>query len=885
MSTQELAVIVAPRPVAAAIIDVLTDWSAAGVITTVVVVDEAAVRNDDFRVPAHIIAGGVARAAALQSHLADQVGITRARVAAVGWLRNDVAVADAETASHVLTAVTTTLPQVATVQCQVIGATLQGAQLPANVAWLGWHNIVVAPEDSLAPGSGVERLASDAHQGTLDTHLLTAVVTIAGAWAHANGSPIDDTPPLPGAQVTLFRAFSRLMAAERVEEELVSRLLSFEGGYPLPLLGNERAWAVENEFAAVAGAAQQLLEKHSYVMPNARSVPPRRATTKVGLLKALKMLFGFLWASLRNAPRAWAEAVVRKVSTGIAGAANRAVFGSEDSEYEVVVRGLRADGTPADWSQVDELAANVAARIGPAGNAQQSAADLSGFWEDFVSGRSTLLDGETRVAEIPAVAVGSHRGVIADPAVVVPAAAGLFEPSGAVAANIRGWRVEPADQISACALAGELKRVADDSPMLRAAAVEDRTRLEKWRTERERTYTGQVGFRIGGALAGTREEIADLVRQLEEARRAVELPDDIDRTQRRLASKLRWIMLAAVLGGAVVGALIALSILGVLIGTGVIVGIAVGWLVASLIVFINGQRRLFALIHERQQLQERTELLERHLAAALIDLRRLIRVYRQYVDWTRALGVFTSAPYGRLTAGDTVAVPLGAGLPRCIAFGQVEPQPAVLDEVAARLRNEISKVGWLTSSWQAFLADTPAGLGTRAFEVREQPDALWVDQGSSDRSLLSAWSSAIAERGPSDGSLASLRAQVTDTLERHPLNLVEQLSATIRTRASNGSPAAVTYQQFIAGLRANPNDRHVFDQAVFTHLGAAGQPWIVDGTWVGAGSGRLGGSVVVAQRSRGVSPTDLSITASGATPAQPSGGEKPPPPQPSHPVM
>jgi hypothetical protein len=496
----------------------------------------------------------------------------------------------------------------------------------------------------------------------------------------------------------------------------------------------------------------------------------------------------------------------------------------------------------------------------------------------------TLLDGETRVAELPAVAVGAHRGVIANPSTVVPPAASVFEPSGAVAANVRGWRVEPADQISAHGLAGELKRVADDSPMLRAAAVEDSVRLDKWRATFERTYTGQVGYRVGGAVVGTRQEIAGLVRQLEEARRAIELPDDIDRTQRSLASRLRWILFGSLLGVVVVGALIGLGILGVAIGAGLIVAIVIGWLVGSVAAFISGQRKLFAMLHERQEMLSRCQLLEEHLAAALVDLRRLIRVYRQYLDWTRVLGVFTAAPYGRMTAADAAAVPLGAGLPRCIAFGQVEPQPGVLDEVAARLRNEVFKVGWLTAGWQAFLEDVPSGLGTRVFEVREQPNALWVDHGSSDRSLLSAWSRAVAERGPSAGALATLRAQVADTLERHPSGLVEQLSATIRTRASSGAPAVVSYQQFIAGLRAQPGERYVFDQAVFTNL-AGGQPWIVDSTWVGAGGARLGGSVVVAQRSSGLPPTDLSITAGGPGPLPGPGQAPEPPSQPGPPVM
>lgn len=886
--THELTVLIGPPAVAATMVDVLSDWSASGIVDPVVVVDESALRPGDFRIPAHVIVGGISEATSMQSYLADRVGFTRARVVAVGRLRATAESPSAGIATLVVGELRRTLPSVSIVQAQVIGATLLGGQLPAEVAWLGWHNIVVAPEDSLAPGAGVERLASDANRGLLDTHLLTSVCTVAGAWAHAQGSPLDDLQPLPGNQVTLFRSFTRLLSAHRVEDELLSRLTSVDGGYPLPQVGSEQAWAVEDELAAARTMSGQLLAKHHYVLPHQRVIPPRAAAKDLGVIDAFKMLWGFLWAALRNAPRAWVEAVVHRTAARIAGTAQRAVFGADDAEYEIVVRGVRGDGTPASWADIDQSTAALSSRIGPAGSAQAAGIDLSAFWKDFVGGALTLLDGETRTPELPAVAVGAHRGIVTNPARVVPDPRDVFEPTGAVAANVKGWRVEPADQIQARALEGELERVAHTNTMLRTAATEDRTRVQEWRAHAERSYTGQVGTELGRAVVSTRREVTELAEQLAAADRAMELPDDIEGSQRAVARKLRWIFFGALVAVVATVVVVLLDVLAPLIGVIVSAVVLVVWLVTSVVVFMNGQRRLFALLHARKELAGRAEVLREFLVAAIADLRRLVRAYRQYIEWSRALGTFVAAPNGRLAEEQQEDIALGAGLPRSIAFGEVQPEQAVLDDVAARLRNEILKVGWLSASWDAFLADVPEQLGPRAYEIREQPDAIWVDQGSSDRSILTAWSRCVADRGVAAGAVQDLRERVRATLVAHPAGLVEQLSASIRTRGTTGELRTVSYREFIAGLRDLSGVQHVFDQSVFTHLGAAGEPWRIDpsSTWSASGAADLGGSVVVAQRSRGIAMTDLVFAAAPRAVGSDADRQSDlPPPPPQHPVM
>ena len=96
-------------------------------------------------------------------------------------------------------------------------------------------------------------------------------------------------------------------------------------------------------------------------------------------------------------------------------------------------------------------------------------------------------------------------------------------------------------------------------------------------------------------------------------------------------------------------------------------------------------------------------------------------------------------------------------------------------------------------------------------------------------------------------------------MQDHPSALVAQLSSAIKTLRTSGEMATVSYQDFIAGLLNLDGISYSFDQAVFTDLGVAGQPELVARTWSAAGSTELGGTVVVAQQSRGFLPSDLRI--------------------------
>ena len=746
MNRHSLPVIVAPRSVAASLIDMLADWSTSDVVDRVLVIDQDSIRRDDFRVPTHEVYAGSSRATSLQDYLADSSGIEHISVVAVGTLRDKAIVPELELVAKVGQAIEVSVPHARVTKIQAIGVTLQGAKLPSELAWFGWHNVIVAPEDSFAPGAGTTRLASDGNQGTLDAHLLTAVCTLAGAWAHAEGSPMDDEQVLHGAQVILFRSYSRLLSAESVDSELLTKVASVDDGYPLPTVGGERAWAVEDESLAVMTMADQLLDKHRYVLPADRPIPPKTSPKKMGIMESLKMFFSFLGASIRNAPRAWADSLVRGVSSRAAGAVNRQIFG-KDSEFEVVVNGIKSDGTPASWSDIDDVAGQMISKIGPVVNAQAGSQDLSGFWKDFVGGALTLLDGESRTQEMPAVAIGAHKGVVINGDVVVPRADDIFEPSGSVAANIRGWRVEPADLVRTKMLERELNRVADESSMLRSAALEDRDRLQAWGESRRRTYSGRVGFRIGEGVDRTRAEIASLLKKLEAANRAMELPDEIEATQKRLARKLVLFLGGLLIGFVGVGVLLWIGAIGKYLALAMGIGLLIAWLIGSVISFVKGQGELFSLLHSKREMAGHKEILEQHLGGAITDLRRLIRAYRQYLDWARVLGAFIAAPNGRVESTTREAIPLGVGLPRSIAFGEVQPQSHIVDEVAARLRQDIYRVGWLSGSWDAFFNDVPAEIGTRSFEVTEQPDLIWADHGRSDQSLLTAWSSAVAARG------------------------------------------------------------------------------------------------------------------------------------------
>jgi len=858
----DVTIVAARRATSTSLLDILRDLSALGFLRPVYVVDVDSLRPGDLRVPCWIVENGAARVEILQEHLASSRAIERVRICAVTEAAETVHLVTADEAHALQRVVLASLPQVSVTPVHAIGVSLQGASPVEELAWLGWHNVAIAPENSAAPTEGISPIVA-ADTKLCRTHMVTSLCSLMGIWRGESGCAFDDRQLLPGQLVMASRSYVRHLSATDVENELLRRLVSMDEGLPVPRFDGSSAWVIEDEITAVAQMADQLLDKHRYVMRRKREMPRSTPAKPIGALQAVRMLFSFLWHALRNAPRAFLDAAVYRISQRAASLVGSTIFGTGDSTYIVVVKGVRSDGRPASWAEVDEAVADVASRLGVPSATESSNADLATLWKDFVGAGLTLMDAGSRSSDLPPVAKGGRRAVVGTADRVAPDPADTFEPSASLAGYIKGWQLSSIDVVQEWLLEDELAGLAESQPHLRSAVGKDRARLREWFQPRQRSYTGRVGFLLGKEIKQTREEIAGLVNALGQAVQTSAVPDEIAAEQSRLAKMLRLLLLVTVV---LVLGLIALTALGpltLIVGTLICVVVVISWLASSLLTFIKGQRHLFALLHRREELNTQIEVMRHQLADAIEDLRRLSRAYRQYLDWSRVLGTFAKAPLGSPPAKAGRPVVVGTGLPRNCRIGLARPEQPVIEEVAMRLKRDLFTVGWTSQFWDLFVADVPRELGNDAFRVREDSELLWSDPGVASHSVLTAWSEAVAARGIREGAAPELRARVSELLSGSDSEMTSQLLAQVEARSfGTGDIESLDYASFMCGLDSGQRvggPPQAFDRQMFAATPQASEPWKVAETWTGQPSRQLSRTVVVTQLSSGFFPYDLTI--------------------------
>lgn len=817
-ASSDVVVLIARRATLVWLVDMFRDWSTLGLVGRVCIVDADALRSNELRIPAILLEDGVGRGCVLQDELSTLTRVDLIRVCAFTEIGAEIVGPRPDEALAVLEAVTNALPEAALVRIHAIGLALQGESLNADLAWIGWHNVAIAPENAQTPTSGIALIVQQEDGPVRRTHYTAALSSLAGLWASIPTGPLDDRPVSPGSIIFAARTYTRHLSADAVESELLVRLAGVENGYPVPLFDGASAWVVEDDASAVDDMAARLLTKHDYVLPRQRVQPQRTPPRPIGVMEALKLFFSFLGTALRNAPRAFLDRAVRGVSSSVAGLVQGAVFGANDSEFAVVVNGVKADGTNASWVEVDEVLDRVATRLAGRGDAPSTAnADLSAFWKDFVGAGLTLLDAENRSGELPPRMSGSRRGIVINGRRIAPDPTDTYTPPENVGAYLnQDITVAPYDVLAARALNARMDVVAQRQPHVAGQISAAQDALRSWAREREQTYTGRVGLRLAQAVAAVRKEIQDLAKALQDAEAAADVPSEIEEQQKRLAKKLRRHVLVA---GVVVVAAVAVVLLvpfSLLLLAILLPLIIAGWLFSSVRTFMRGQADLFALLHRRRELATQIEVLKTQLVEAIEDLRRVSRAYRQYQDWTAALGAFVGSPLGRPLVRQDNDLLLGSGFPRNHRFGAARPDEFVLDEVAGKMRRDMFGVGWLSDAWGLFLADVPRSMGSDAFRVEEDSDLLFADPGVARESLLTAWSSAVSRRTDWKATATSLRDRMNRLLANGP-NFTTRLLAQVESRNSIGSIERIRYEDFINGLdRAESGGSHqAFSRAMF----------------------------------------------------------------------
>lgn len=707
----------------------------------------------------------------------------------------------------------------------------------AAVAREGWHNVVISPEDAAGPGLGHRMLPATDDAIEIGPPAAAVLAGLTGLWSGVPQAPLDDQPILPGNTVRVARGYYRRLDATTVQQSVRNGVFTVQSGLPRPRTGTGQAATVEDTPAATTAMAQQLWTKHQSVLRGPRVEPPPSTATKVGPLHAVRMLFGFIWATVRNAPMNWYRTMLNTVASKTASAVQSGVFGKAPSSYEVVVRGVRRDGRPADWRELAAASGQLEDALVEAGQLSQPArADLGGLWQDYVGAALTLADAGDRgtQAGLSPITVGTDLGVIRRSADIAPGpdtrldldapeisgeeaaahapveesgtrAKGPEPVEGAVPAHLNGPStssgplpgLHPADVLGVYTVEQQMTGARDLGG--------DRTlsRLQQWKNRWQHSFATRVGARLGKAVLDTQAEVRSLVQALSEAADLSEIEEDTRRRQRKLAKLMRIFLIVFVALEVILFVLRWVDLIDWSVVAFAGVGVLIAWLIGSFIVFVRNQQALFSELNRRREIGSQAEANRQNLAYATRDLRRLTEAYDQFLAWSRVLGVLLAEPFGHhADAGDDAATQTD-GLPLSVRIGDAEEQPAVVAEAVERARRQLFSTGWLTSGpqapWPRVLADAPGRLGPRAMDLRDDPQRMFAE-GSDPESLLLAWADELERAGIGATGGDRYWSRIADGLNASELS--RQLVAQVRVAG-----VAQDWDDFAANTDAATVDR------------------------------------------------------------------------------
>ncbi|MFK4759622.1 hypothetical protein ACI3KS_01660 [Microbacterium sp. ZW T5_45] len=764
--------------------DVLRDWSAAGLVQRFVWTDGAV---------ATVVDGGRARRVALRDVLTSTresavvltvLGAAIAHVAPVARERIDACERlIEESLGHGMTVVR-------------IRATAVLKDVDVTVPTLaigGWHNVVLSAEQASAPERGRVILDATASTDEIDVHIAASLAGVLGLWAGVETSLFEHAAPSQSPSATIARSFVRSLDSSQIEAELRTAVLSTDAGLPLPRVSGGAEY-IEDVPLATASMEEAYWRMFPGVLRGPRQARVDGGVTSIGVFEALSMFFGFLWASIRNAPGAWAASIFRKVKAGVANTVQGAVFGSSDAAFVVVVGGVLPDGRPATWREVGD-AVDALATAGSS-NTHVPHEDLTALWQAYSAAALTLCDAGERNPALPPVEIGARKGVVRRREDVVPDAAARFTDIPAHLAPVVGAAdLAPYQVLEADDLERRLAGLAAQ-PGAGVAASTALDNLRHWRRQHAASFAVRVGSRIGGALNSARSEVAQILERLRVAG-AGDVDDRLKAAQRRLAVVMRVLLISAVVLIAVVGALLGFEVISAGLGWSLIGGLVLAWLISSFLVFVRGQALLFQLLKERRELVGQREADEANLAHALRDTRRLVDAYSQFLRWSSILGLMLADPFGRTQLGGRADEPDLVGLPLSVVVGKAQADPADLEIVAAELRRLAFEPGWLNTVFGAVVRNAHRRLGGRGIEFREAPELLFRQQGDGENSVLPAFAAHLQHYGVDADAGERTWADSIRLLSENPA-LGQQLVRRVQTAGTT-----ITYAEFMGALE-NP---------------------------------------------------------------------------------
>ena len=723
-----------------------------------------------------------------------------------------IAVADEVAAVNALSALTGAA-RVSRIRALLIGSEGAGEDL-RRVIIEGWHNIVVSPEDSRAPGFG--RIATPPKPGAHEFARFAAPVVagLAGLWRDVDQGPLDGLDPLPGPVVRLARSYFRELRTFEVEQKLRGEILTQNGNLPLPSDPHSQIVPVQDPTLAAMAMCQALWRKHPQVLRGAPMAYEDHAVTRLGAWAALKMFFGFLWASLKNAPASWYRSVTDRVAGRIAAGVHTAVFTDAPAAYEVVVLGRRANGEQAGWADITAATDQLSGLAFGVEQVQNAQTDLSELWRDYANAALTLADAGSRggnAAGLPPIAVGAAHGIIADAGAIVPGPDDRFNAiPGIVAAAVRMDGVDATDPLDIHFLRGRLAALQANADV-GLAASSTLSELDNWAHHNR----GSFGYLVGNSIATSFLAGLQDVQRLLEKLRNFQLPPEPGSSNLALA---RWTQVLVALWVVVTGVFIYLGVAGKVdwwVPVVVILGTLLLILTCLALAFIRSQRDLFALLHRRKKIFSDHAIDRQNLQTAMADVRRLGQAYPQFLSWSRVLGAFLKAPLGPDRSTHTAPLDIEWGMPMSTAVGTAQPAEEQITEVAGYLSSGLFHTGWLTTSWQNLILRTIPPRPGQDPSVAASP--LWRDRGAGSQSSLDRWSNDMfAGRATSSGAEV-VWSKAIELLSTSMAPLMQRLIGSVQVVGGPVQPVG----EFLGGLDRQGGPRGTFATEVLTDDAAA----------------------------------------------------------------
>lgn len=787
--TDTLTVLVSPGGIADGVVSGLADLTAAGLVDEFVWARHTPGRPITDVTVVH---GGTSRGLTLQQFVTDRrVDTLRLCLLTPATSQSEPIDLLAEVAAVGALASATGARDVIRLQCLLVGT--DGA--PAHIESLvieGWHNIVVAPEDSRGPHFG--RIATPARPGVADVARFAAPVVagLTGLWTGVDQTGLDGEHILPGAVVRLARTYYRRLRTEEVETRLRSEVLAQDGHLPIPTDLHVQVVPVQDPALASSTMSQALWRAHPGVLKGSRMPYEAHAAEKIGAWAAIKMFFSFLWASLKNAPAAWYRGLVDGISDRIAISVQHAVFTNAPSAYDVVVRGRHADGTRAGWADIGAATEQMSGLIGRPDLIQHAGDDLGELWQDYTGAAFTLADAGSRGAGkgLNPIPVGAARGVITDSNSIVPGPRERFTVSnGGVAAAVRMGSVDATDPLGINDLRGRLTEL-QSSPDLGLQAGTTLNELNTWASRNAPSFGSAVGSTLASAFG---EALAEFQHLLERVRSAVTPPDP---GEGRLALA-RWTQVLVLLWLVLTGVFIWLGWTDKVewwVPVVVVLGSLIILLVSLCFAFIRSQRQLFALLHQRRKVLSDRAVDDQNLQSAFADLRRLSQAYGQFLSWSRAVGSFLESPLGPDRHTTITPLAVSWGMPMSTAVGVAQPSDESIARTAADLRRDLYHPSWITEPWEDFIS--ASGTLLPGADRSASRSTMWRDRGAGSASSLDRWSSDVHLGRVTSTGADRVWAQTLDLLNTRRTDLVSGLVANVQVIGGQVQPIG----EFLAGL-------------------------------------------------------------------------------------